>query len=226
LSGVPTGGTAGQILAKVDGANYNDQWVDPPAASTGDVEGPASSVDNAVVLMDGTDGKVIQQASQITVDPATGIMTIDFGGTNGKISFSVFGGPFVNIYKDSADTQPSLALNETGMNLGVGGTTVVDVGFNRPSANIIAMNSGDKLQQNAAATVGDDLVNKTHLDALVGAVSAAGRALIDDADAAAQRATLGAVGSDGSVLMTVKITRAAYDALSPPVATTHYIIEG
>ena len=27
--GVPTGGTAGQVLAKVDGTDYNTQWVDP-----------------------------------------------------------------------------------------------------------------------------------------------------------------------------------------------------
>jgi len=29
--GVPTGGTAGQILEKIDGTNYNTQWVTPPA---------------------------------------------------------------------------------------------------------------------------------------------------------------------------------------------------
>lgn len=27
--GVPVGGTAGQILAKIDGVDYNDEWVDP-----------------------------------------------------------------------------------------------------------------------------------------------------------------------------------------------------
>ncbi|HEY4194252.1 MAG TPA: hypothetical protein VGM63_01865 [Mucilaginibacter sp.] len=29
--GVPTGGTTGQVLAKVDGTDYNDHWIDPPA---------------------------------------------------------------------------------------------------------------------------------------------------------------------------------------------------
>lgn len=33
--GVPTGGTAGQILSKIDGVNYNTQWVDPPSGGGG-----------------------------------------------------------------------------------------------------------------------------------------------------------------------------------------------
>ena len=32
--GVPTGGTVGQVLAKIDGTNYNDHWIDPPATGT------------------------------------------------------------------------------------------------------------------------------------------------------------------------------------------------
>ena len=31
--GVPTGGTAGQVLAKVNSTDYNTQWVDPPGGS-------------------------------------------------------------------------------------------------------------------------------------------------------------------------------------------------
>jgi hypothetical protein len=33
-AGVPTGGTAGQVLAKIDGTDYNDHWIDPPAMGT------------------------------------------------------------------------------------------------------------------------------------------------------------------------------------------------
>lgn len=32
--GVPTGGTAGQVLQKVDGTNFHTLWVDPPANNT------------------------------------------------------------------------------------------------------------------------------------------------------------------------------------------------
>lgn len=41
-----------------------------------------------------------------------------------------------------------------------------DVRLSRTAANIIALASGDKIQQNAAPTVGDDLVNKTYADSL------------------------------------------------------------
>jgi hypothetical protein len=30
--GVPVGGTAGQVLAKIDSTNYNTQWVTPPSS--------------------------------------------------------------------------------------------------------------------------------------------------------------------------------------------------
>jgi hypothetical protein len=33
--GIATGGTAGQILSKVDGTNYNTQWINSPAGFTG-----------------------------------------------------------------------------------------------------------------------------------------------------------------------------------------------
>lgn len=32
--GVPTGGTTGQILAKIDNTDYNDEWIDPPTSAT------------------------------------------------------------------------------------------------------------------------------------------------------------------------------------------------
>lgn len=33
--GVPTGGTAGQVLSKIDGTNFNTQWITPAAGSSG-----------------------------------------------------------------------------------------------------------------------------------------------------------------------------------------------
>lgn len=35
--GVPTGGTAGQILAKTSNTNYDTQWINPPSGSSGEV---------------------------------------------------------------------------------------------------------------------------------------------------------------------------------------------
>ena len=44
--GVPTGGTAGQVLAKIDGTNYNTEWVDQSGAIT--------TVESPLYLTDGT----------------------------------------------------------------------------------------------------------------------------------------------------------------------------
>ena len=128
--GVPTGGTVGQVLAKIDSSNYNTQWstlatvatsgaysdlsgtpsipaayastsidalsdVDtttsaptngqtlvwnsagskwlPGTASAGDMVGPASATDNALVRFDGTTGK-LSQTSLVTVSD-TGAIT-------------------------------------------------------------------------------------------------------------------------------------------------------
>ena len=47
------------------------------------------------------------------------------------------------------------------------------------------------------------------------------------ADVAGLQAALGAmVGTDGTVLQVVRLSQAAYDALTPKIATTLYIIEG
>lgn len=46
-AGVPAGGTAGQILAKVDSADYNTEWIDNSAANT--------SYDNSVSGLTATD---------------------------------------------------------------------------------------------------------------------------------------------------------------------------
>jgi hypothetical protein len=44
--GVPTGGTANQVLAKVDGTNYNTQWVTPSAGGSSDNLGNHTATQN------------------------------------------------------------------------------------------------------------------------------------------------------------------------------------
>jgi hypothetical protein len=41
--GVPSGGTTGQVLAKIDGTDYNDHWIDPPATGPSIDDTTASS---------------------------------------------------------------------------------------------------------------------------------------------------------------------------------------
>ena len=63
--GVPTGGTAGQILAKVDGTNYNTQWINAPAT-------PAANQ-----LMTGTAPTVEDIDSGAVTDVATLITSLN-----------------------------------------------------------------------------------------------------------------------------------------------------
>ncbi len=57
--GVPTGGTTGQVLTKDSGTDYDTSWQDP-AAGSGDVTGPASSVTGNMAVFADTTGKVIE----------------------------------------------------------------------------------------------------------------------------------------------------------------------
>lgn len=68
---VTSAGTAGQVLTS------NGAGVDPTfqtISGTGDVVGPASAVDNAVVRFDGTTGKLVQN-SAVTIADTTGDIT-------------------------------------------------------------------------------------------------------------------------------------------------------
>lgn len=51
-------------------------------------------------------------------------------------------------------------------------------------------------------------------------------ATANQSDATTNAAIAAKVGSDGTILQAIKITQAAYDALTPKVATTLYIISG
>lgn len=74
--GVPTGGTTGQLLAKSSNVDYATHWIAPPAAGgTGDVVGPAASVDNRVVFFSGTTGKLIKDSGLTLSGTNTGDQT-------------------------------------------------------------------------------------------------------------------------------------------------------
>ncbi|MFN2466130.1 MAG: hypothetical protein ABR598_07690 [Candidatus Dormibacteria bacterium] len=74
--GVPAGGTAGQVLAKIDGTDYNDHWVDQTAGGGG-MANPMTTAADLIVggaagaparLAKGADGQVL------TVDPTTHLL--------------------------------------------------------------------------------------------------------------------------------------------------------
>src|SRR5262245_50977585 len=69
---LPPGGSTGQILQKTSSADYATAWANP--VGTGDVIGPISSVDNSIALFNGTTGKLLKDASQVTINPTHVIM--------------------------------------------------------------------------------------------------------------------------------------------------------
>ncbi|NBW09917.1 MAG: hypothetical protein EBR82_18015 [Caulobacteraceae bacterium] len=65
-SGVPTGGSTGQVLAKASAADYDTTWA-AAGSGSGDVTGPASSVDGHAVVFNGTTGKIVKSAGAAPV---------------------------------------------------------------------------------------------------------------------------------------------------------------
>jgi len=69
--GVPTGGNAGQVLAKINTTNYNTQWIDPPATGGGHIiqknTVPVSPARTALNFM-GTGVTVQDNATNLSTD--------------------------------------------------------------------------------------------------------------------------------------------------------------
>lgn len=80
--GVPSGGTTGQVLAKASNADYALEWGNPPG--TGDMVGPTSATDGALVRFDGNTGKRVREAGAIRTDDLA-----DDGVTKEKLSPAV-----------------------------------------------------------------------------------------------------------------------------------------
>ena len=65
--GIPSGGTTGQVLKKTTAEDYATEW-GADSGGGGDVVGPGSSTNGAVVLYDGVTGKLIKNS---TILPTT-----------------------------------------------------------------------------------------------------------------------------------------------------------
>jgi len=151
LSSAPSSPSNGQIYYDTTlnqfGCRQNGTWVYLGASGSGDVVGPSSSVDNEVVLFNGTTGKLIKSAS------ITGIAKL----TAGVLSAAVAGTDYVTGSSTNTLTNKTIDANGTGnsiINLEVAdfATNVVD------TDGTLAANSDTRLASQKAI--------KTYVDAL------------------------------------------------------------
>jgi hypothetical protein len=61
--GIPVGGSAGQILVKSTGTDYDTEWAEAPDGTDAVVFGGAAPVDNAIVIFNGTTGKLVKRST-------------------------------------------------------------------------------------------------------------------------------------------------------------------
>lgn len=191
---------AGKFL-KADGV-----WTAPSGG--GDVVGPSSATDNAIVRFDGTTGRLVQNSAATIAD------------TTGDVTAGKY-----NTVAISGTSTPTLAVTGTttvsGANTGDQTITLTGDVTGSGTGSFAATIANDAVtyakMQNVSAT--DKVLGRSTSGA--GDVeeipcTAAGRALIDDADAAAQRTTLGLV---------IGTNVQAYDA-DLPLNTLTFVIDG
>ena len=99
-------GTSGTFL-KSQGAGANPTW-GTPAGTGGDVVGPSSATDNAIVRYDGTTGKLVQSSSVSVTDSGTIVVG---GGSAAVPGIAFTGATSTGIYYSSSIV--GLSLNGT-----------------------------------------------------------------------------------------------------------------
>jgi len=196
-------GTNGEFL-QTQGAGANPQWSSP--AGSGDVVGPASSTDNAIVRFDSTTGKLIQN-SVVTIADTSGNMagvgtlnTHTIPGGTGTIALTtdITG---TNSGTNTGDQTITLTGDVTGSGTGSFAATIANDAVTY--AKIQNVSATDKLLGRSTSGAGD--VEEI-------ACTAAGRAILDDADASAQRTTLGlAIGTNVQAADATLTALAAYN---------------
>jgi hypothetical protein len=81
--GVPTGGTAGQVLAKIDGTNYNTEWVNQTGGGGGGTGGTSGT--SGLSGVNGTNGTAGTSGLNGIGNPVSSGTAPPSGGSDGDI---------------------------------------------------------------------------------------------------------------------------------------------
>ena len=126
--GVPAGGTAGQILQKIDGTNYNTDWVTVNFSATwGDITGTLSNQTDLQTELD----------LKAPLAGATFTGVVGFNGASGNVAAKSTG--YFKAYTSGLESTDYSLQYDTGLQVVVGGTTVARIassGILAPSAGI------------------------------------------------------------------------------------------
>lgn len=185
--GVPTGGTAGQVLTKLSGTDGDADWASPSGAGLGDVSGPASATSGQLATFNGTSGKIIQANALTGVLKATGgVPAAAVAGTDYLAPAAI--GTTVQAY--SANLDEYAAVNPTAA-----GLALLDDAD--ASAQRTTLGLGTAATQATSAFEAAGVVATHNAVTTAHGISAFGATLVDDANAATARTTLGlAIGTN------------------------------
>jgi len=144
--GVPTGGTAGQVLSKVDAANYNTQWVSTTSGSSAKAElkatitAPQSFSSNANTDVIFNNMIISPSTSNASYNNATGIYTVGDGG-----------GIFIISAQLIPTTQNNVGIIVVAGGSNYYGTLVSNIQFPTPytrasASTVVSLNKGDTIK--------------------------------------------------------------------------------
>lgn len=160
-------GSNGQFLKADSSTATGLTWA--TASGTGDVSGPSSATDNAIARFDLTTGKLLQN-SGATISDAGALTASNFSGTFSGTSSGT----------NTGDQTITLTGDVTGSGTGSFAATIANDAVTY--AKMQNVSATDKLLGRSTSGAGD-------VEEIT--CTAAGRAILDDADASAQRTTLG-----------------------------------
>lgn len=192
---------AGTNITITTDASTDAITINATSGGSGDVVGPASATDNAVARFDTTTGKLIQNSALIVDDSGniSGAGTLNThtipGGTGTIALTSNITG--TNSGTNTGDQTITLTGDVTGSGTGSFATTIANDAVTY--AKMQNVSATDKLLGRSTSGAGD-------VEEIT--CTAAGRAILDDSDASAQRTTLGvgAIGTLPTIATTITVT--------------------